>query len=313
MLSRSGLPDIDKWAANNWVSLLELNFYSHPSSLYEVEFPDGVILRSNGTPLDYSYLVSCSGQGGTFWKADGRQPDLEGLNHMVAMVLFTEAVGDLYARKEEIRTDFRGFTRAGIPNEDEYMPCLASAGISAIWYPKYRISLAVACQIAEKLCQKWQGSPDALDQTSIQKEARELWKRILDENMAVLTKKPGGSIEGEIKEAFDKERPKLLTTPMKRLLEGIALKGILEGLKEGGESDQIISNQIALFKRSCIAALEEAIVARINRVQDLSDVDRFLEVLDQEIDRTIIELPTRYPSITPFYIDEFEEKTHVDI
>lgn len=313
LLSRSGMPDLEKWAANCWGSLLELDFYSHPSSLWEVRFPDGVNVRSNDTPLDYTYLVSCSGQGGTFWKADGREPDLDGLSHMVAMVLFTEAVGDLYGRKEEIRTDFRGFTRAGVPNRDEHMPVLASCGISAIWYPKYRISLAVACQIAEKLCRRWQGAPDTLDQTGIEEEARGLWEQILDENMALLTKKPGGSIEGEIKEAFDKQRPKLMATPMTRIMEKIDLRGMLEGFKEEGEADKIISNQLAIFKKSCIEALKKAVIQRINRVQNLSDADRFLEVLDQQIDKTVSELPTRYPAITPFFIEEVEEKTRIDI
>ncbi|HAV43462.1 TPA: hypothetical protein DCX15_05550 [bacterium] len=313
LLSRSGLPDLEKWAANCWAGLLELDFYSHPWSLYDLKLPDGVRVRSNDTPFDYTYIVSCSGQGGTYWKADGRQPDLDGLNHMVAMVLFTEAVGDLYGRKEEIRTDFRGFTRAGVPNQNEHVPCLASCGISAIWYPKYRITLAVACEIAEKMLEKWQGAPDALDQISIQEEARQTWERILDENMAFLTKRPGGSIEGGIKEEFDKQKPKLLTMSMRRILEEIGIEGMVAGFKEGGECDEIVSSQLAAFKKNCMNALREAVIQRINRVQNLSDVDRFLEILDQQIDKTVTELPTRYPVITPLFLDELEAKARVDI
>lgn len=313
MLSRGGFSDVDKWAANCWAAILETDFYSHPWSMYDVRFPDGVRVRSNDTPLDYSYFVSCTGQGGTFWKLDGREPDLDGLNHMVAMVLFTEAVGDLYSRKEEIRTDFRGFVKAGVPNKNEHVPCLASCGISAVWYPKYRISEATACQIAESLCLKWQGSSDDLDHTKIEGEAKAVWNRILNESMAILTKKPGGSIEGEIKEQFDNKRPKLMTTPIRRLFEDIDLRGMLLKLKEEGECDGIITNQLAAFKKTCTDALEEAVIHRIDNVKDLADVDYFLEVLDKEIEKEVKGLDPRYPVITPFYLDDLERKTNVDL
>lgn len=313
MLSRGGFPDIDKWTANCWAAVHEMDFYSHPWSMYEVNFPEGVRIRSNDTPLDYTYFVSCSGQGGTFWRPDGKEPDLDGLNHMVAMVLFTEAVGDLYSKKEEIRTDFRGFTNAGVPNKNEHMPCFASCGISAIWYPKYRISEAVACQIAERLCSQWQGGLDSLDHTRIESEAKAVWEKILNESMGILTKKPGGSIEGEIKAQLDKQRPKLMTTPIKRLFEDIDLGGMLLKLKEEGECDRIISNQLAAFKKGCLDALDEAVIQRINNVKNLADADCFLEVLDKEIEKEVNSLPLRYPAITPFYVNELEEETKVDL
>lgn len=313
MLSRGGFPDVDKWAANCWATILEIDFYSHPWSMYDVTYPDGIRVRSNDTPFDYTYLVSCTGQGGTFWKPDGREPDLDGLSHMVAMVLFTEAIADLYSRKEEIRTDFRGFTNANLPNKNEHMPCFASCGISAIWYPKYRISEAVACQIGEKLCLKWQGDPETLDHTKIQADAKATWSRILNESMALLTKKPGGSIEGEIKEQFDRQRPRLLTTSIQRLFEDIDLRGMLLKLKEEGDYDRIITNQLAIFKKACIDALEEAVIQRIDSVKNLADVEYFLEMLDKEIEMGLETLPPRYPVITPFYVDELERKTRVDL
>ncbi|MEW5768194.1 MAG: tubulin-like doman-containing protein [bacterium] len=313
MLSRGGYPDIDKWAANCWATIHEIDFYSHPWSIYEAILPDRIKVRSNDTPLDYTYLTSCTGQGGTFWKQDGREPDLDGLNHMVALVLFTEAIGNLYSRKEEIRTDFRGFTNAGLPNKNEHMPCFASCGISAIWYPKYRISEAVACDMTKELCLTWQGNPDDLDHTKIETEARSVWERILSECMPFLTKKPGGAIESDIKEQFDKQRPKLMTVPVRKLYEDIDLGGILLKFKEEAECDKIITNQLAVFKKSCIDALEKAMTQRIDHIKNLADVDYFLEVLDQEIDNEIQRMPSRYPSITPFYMDEIEEKTNVDL
>ncbi|MBU1487694.1 tubulin-like doman-containing protein [bacterium] len=311
LLSRGGFADVDKWTANCWASILEVDFYSHPSSMFEVDFPDGVKVRSNDTPLDYGYLLSCTGQGGTFWKQDGKEPDLDGLNHMVAMVLFTEAIGGLYGKKEEIRTDFRGFANAGVPNKNEHTPVFASCGISAIWYPKYRISESAACQIVNEICLKWQGDPDNIDRTKIEEEAKTVWSRILNESMSILTRKPGGSIEGQIKEKFDNQRSKLMTTPIRSILEDIDIERLTLKLKEEEENDRIITNQLAVFKKNFAGALEEAVLNRIEMSKNLSDVDYFLEILDKEAEKVLAGLPPRYPIIAPFYLEELERKTKV--
>ncbi|MEW6681213.1 MAG: tubulin-like doman-containing protein, partial [bacterium] len=313
LLSRAGMPDIDKWAANCYSSLTELDFFSHPSSLYEVLFPDGIRISSNDTPYDYLYVLSCSGQGGTFWKEDGSSPDLPGLNHMIAMVLFTEAVSDLYSRKEEIRTDFRSFANAGIPNENEHLPFFASCGISCVWYPKYRITRAVACQMAGDLCRKWQGDPSFLDNTTINYEASKLWQTLLDTHITILTKKPGASIENEIKEKFDKQILNISRDDIVKIIENIGIKDILTSFKENGENDEVIKNQLAIFKKTFLDEVREIISQRINKTTNLSEVRAFLISLDREIEKTISSLPLKYPIISSLFLDEILQKAKPSI
>jgi len=308
LLSRVGMPDIDKWAANCYSSLIELDFMSHPSSTYEVLLPDGIKIKSNDTPYDYLYILSCSGLGGTFWKEDGSSPDLPALNHMIAMILFTEVVSDLYSRKEEIRTDFRGFANAGIPNENEHVPCFASCGISAIWYPKYRITRAVAAQMASELFKKWQGETGLLDHTVINQDASKALKTLLDSHITILTRKPGGSIESEIKEKFDKQIPNISRDELPKIIENIGISDILSKLKEEGSYSEIIKNQLAIFKKTMLDEIRDIITQRINKTQNLSDVRAFLISLDREIEKIIFSLPSRYPMISTLIVDEILQK-----
>ncbi|HAW49905.1 TPA: hypothetical protein DCX16_03020 [bacterium] len=302
LLSRVGFSDIDKWSANCFASLIELDYFSHPQSTYEVLFPNNIKIKSNDTPFDYTYLVSTSGQGGTFWKEDGTIPDLESLNHMISLFLFTEAVSSLYSRKEEIRTDFRGFVNATVPNENEHLPFLASFGISCIWYPKYRISRAVSCRLASDLCKKWQGEHSLLDQTSIKYDAEKLWKEILEKGITLLTKKPGGSIESEIREVFDKEMVNL-NRPISDIVDNIGIKKIMEMLKEDNDFDEVIKNQLAIFKRNTTDDIKHYLHTRINKHQNLSEAQSFISFLEGEIEKTMSNLPLRYPAITPAILD----------
>lgn len=310
LLSRAGMPDIDKWAANCYSSLIELDFFSHPSSLYEVLFPDGIKIKSNDTPFDYVYTLSCSGQGGTFWKEDGTSPDLSGLNHMISLVLFTEAVSDLYSRKEEIRTDFRGFTNAGIPNENEHTPFLASCGISCIWYPKYRITRAVACLMASSLCKKWLGDFTGLDNTTINFDANKTWTRLLDTHIAILTRKPDGSIEDGYKEKFTKPN---LNDDIEKIIEKAGIKDILADLREEGKNDQVIKGNLAIFKKTLIDEIKEIITKRINTNKNLLKEREFLFSLDREIEKTMEALPLRYPIISSLFLDEILQKEKPNI
>jgi hypothetical protein len=193
------------------------------------------------------------------------------------------------------------------------MPCLASCGLSYVWYPKYRVSEASACYVAKSLCKKWQGEIDELDKTSIIEDAKSFWKKMINENIGFLTKKPGGSIESEIRERFIYFKQKLLSSKMKDILEEMDINGMLQRLREDEEDDEIIRNQLAIFKKQIVDGIEKALISRINKTKDLSNVSLFLQALDKEIEKTVDSLPLRYPVITSFFLDELQEETYADI
>ena len=62
---------------------------------------------------------------------------------------------------------------------------LASFGLTAVWYPKYRIASASAALVSQRLCEKWieANSPEV----HIVNNAREEWENILLENIETLT------------------------------------------------------------------------------------------------------------------------------
>ena len=146
-------------AANCYASLSELNFYNYTSTFYDVTFPSGIKVNTTQKPFDYELLVSPSGRLPNIRFVSGGQVDEKGLSLMVALNLFAEAAGDTDGHKKEIRTDWVGFgagygelkpVPAGeIPT---MIKCLASFGLTAVWYPKYRIASAAACFASKALC-----------------------------------------------------------------------------------------------------------------------------------------------------------------
>ena len=119
-------------------------------------------IRSGVPPYDYTMLISRSGVNPIykFVKDDGSF-DEEGLNLMVALNLFADTAGDTDGKKEAIRINFLGFPDFGtlkkVPTGQiaTMMKVMASFGLTAVWYPKYRIASASASLISNKLCDNW--------------------------------------------------------------------------------------------------------------------------------------------------------------
>ena len=66
---------------------------------------------------------------------------------------------------------------------------MASFGLTAVWYPKYRIATAAACLISNKLCDDWLTSH--MPQATTVKNAETEWNQILKENIDTLTNPDG--------------------------------------------------------------------------------------------------------------------------
>lgn len=281
-------------AANCWASLIELDYYYHPDSMYDVTFPDRTQVRTNEPPLDYIYLLSCSGMGPDLHTEEG-EPDENALNHMAAMVLFSETVSDLFTRKDAIRVNFMSCPEACETNQNEHSRCLASCGIATVWYPKYRIAEAAACVEGKRLCEQWLGSIDADEKERIKKEAKRIWEQTLIDNLPTLTHKPGGSIEGEIKLWFDENKSRLLNESPEKMSK--ELKKQIERLKEEDEYDKHISGESrqTQFKDKIWSSLKETIYEKIDKTHNLSYVKSFLEELDKKLEDIMNSCPSKYP------------------
>ena len=313
----TGHQDTAVRAANCYASLAELNYYNHSNTRYDVTFPSGHgVGNPTQKPFDYAMLVSRSGKNPLLkFTLPGGGFDEEGLNLMVALNLFAEAAGDTDGQKEAIRTDWESFPGYGNlkpVQEGEIammVRCLASFGLTAVWYPKYRIASASACLISQKLCENWQGAhvPKA---TSVA-DADQEWKAMLRGNMDVLTHPEGQSplksrIESHLSQArqeFGKENTtaRQLETLMQAFPPG-------EGgpfhhkFAQGGQYFELMDMQVVECKKKFREAIGAALNNQLARIDfqgtyGLGDVRAFFQALDGKIKDTIDSCPDRLSTL----------------
>lgn len=174
-------------AANCYASLSELNYYNHEDTVYNVTFPDNQNVTNKQIPFDYAMYVSPTGKLPAIRFVVGEVVDVEALNLMVALNLFAESVGDTDGEKNKIRTDWVTYSGYGgmKPVRRGETPTMvrsmASFGLTAVWYPKYRIASAASCLASKNLCQNWMKGPGEeghKDGAAINAEATEVWNSI---------------------------------------------------------------------------------------------------------------------------------------
>ena len=302
-------------AANCYASLLELNYYHHQDTIYDIIFPDGRKIENvRKKPFDYTLFVSPSGKiaGNQFVKPNGFF-DEEGLNLMVALNLFAESAADTGGKKDEIRTNFISHVNFGtlkpvpqgeIPTMIRYM---ASFGLTAVWYPKYRIATAAACLISNKLCDNWLTSH--IPRATIVKNAETEWDRMLKENIDTLTSPEG---QAPIKSRIDTQltlakqqwgnkdiSPDQLSQNMEGFPTGESFKKKFE---QGGEYVELMKMQVSECQKAFRNAIEKTLNNQLGSIdfegtRGLGDVKMFFETLDKEIGKTIQNCPERMPSL----------------
>ena len=153
---RQKQPEHKEHGINCWAALRELDFYGQDKGRYQVKFPDGIKIDTLDEPFDTVYLESMQNQAG-----GGFTGDESSLRRMCAMNLFTEAVAGLADKKAAIRvnTKMRGFS---------------SFGLSAIWYPRNRISRAINRQLAIRMINGWLSNSD-IDPSKADDEVQNDW------------------------------------------------------------------------------------------------------------------------------------------
>ena len=302
-------------SANCYASLLELNYYHHQDTTYDITFPDKIKIENlREKPFDYTLFVSPSGKiPGNQFVTRGGEFDETGLNLMVALNLFAEASADTGGNKDAIRTNFTSHGDFGtlkpvrqgeIATMIRYM---ASFGLTAVWYPKYRIASAVACLISNRLCKNWLETH--IPQATIVSTANKEWDQILKENIDTLTSPEGlPPIKSQIETHLAKARQQWLNQDISanqlgRNMETFPTGGSFKNkFDQGGEYAELMNMQVLECKKEFRKAIEQILnnqLAKIDfdRTYGLGDVQTFFTALDKEIENTIQQCPDRVPSL----------------
>ncbi len=309
-------------AANCWASLVEMDYYSHRDTDYIATWPDGDKVNYSDPPFDYIYIISCSGNKSNL-RLHGK-PDIKALNHMAAMVLFSETVSDLLSKKEFILINHTSHKVYNTPYCEitqekssrrhlEDMPIFTTCGMAAVWYPKYRISEAAAFLVAMKIFKDWLGEISADTMQRIETQAKTDWEEILQDQLPNITYRPpgkGGPIEDEIKNWFKKEKEYHLKKSPSEILR--ILKKELEKFNEEKEIDKEISRPETLteFSNKIKESLKNKVSGMVNFHNNLSYAEYYLTRLAYEVGETIKLMPKKYPKPEP---KKLEGKIFVDI
>ena len=299
-------------SANCFASLWELNYYNHLDTIYDITFPSGQKVRTAKTPFDYVSFVSRSNMtGGIF--AKGGKFDEDGLNLMVALNLFADTAGDTDGQKAAILTDGVGFPGIGglkeVPKGEIpiMVRSMASFGLTAVWYPKYRIASAASCLIGRSLCERWLDAH--VDLAVIVTNASKEWVSIFDGNIGVLAAPKGqlpikDRIENHLNKAEATFNKATSANHLKHLME--TFPSDKDGpyrnqFAQGGEYFDLMNMQVPVCKKAFLSAIEQVLNIQLAKIDvggtyGLGDVRAFFVELDKEIARKIEEIPTNLPS-----------------
>ncbi len=300
-------------AANCYGGLWELNYYNHPDTSYKVIFPNNLpASEPNKNPFDDTMLVSRSSVDPLYKFVDQQGNfDEDGLNLMVALHLFAETAGDTIGLKKAKGIDGKalpgyGSLKVGKNNKKTVMSrSLASLGLTAVWYPKYRIASASAALVNQKLCEDWiaTNSPEI----NIVNDAKEEWQNILSGNIQTLTNPEGlPPLKGQINKLLAAASARFQSATadtLKSLTQNYPDKETFkEKFEGGGEYFKLMDMQKPECKKGFLNAIEKVFNTQLDKLKDngtygIGDVHAFFENLDKEIEKTMKECPALAPSL----------------
>ena len=304
-------------SANCYGSLWEMNYYSHPETTYDVVLPNDSNrdVPPDKIPFDDTMLVSCSGKNpnNQFVDENGKL-DLEGLNLMVALNLFSESAGN--TRRLKSAMGINGLSLDGYGTLKEIvtgkttvmMQSMASFGLTAVWYPKYRIASATASLVGQTICENWLESH--IPEATIVEDAKSEWKRIRDGNIDTLTSPENlPSVRDRIDEHLVKVKQARLNTDvsssqLSRFLENFPEDdSFKKKFAEGGQYVDLIKMQVSHCQNAYREAIENTFNNQLGRIEidgtrGIKDVIMFFEKLDAEIEKEIDKCPLQMPPLS---------------
>ena len=286
-------------SANCYASLLELNYYNHTDTTCDITFPTGHRVENmRRKPFDYATFVSRSSRTPTIKHVlPNGGFDEDGLNLMVALNLFSETAGDTDGEKAAIRTDWDGYEGVwglkdpAIRGDISFMvKFMASFGLTAVWYPKYRIATAAASLVSQDLINNLLGK--YMPQASVLADAAKEWQSIFRSNMNKLTEPEGqrpllSRIESELNSVISSRQTSRQTA-------------FSDKFNQDGDYYELIKIQIPECEKGYRNAIENVLNNKLGVIDfqsetGLEDVIAFFEVLDEEIEKSIQLLPDLLP------------------
>lgn len=301
--------------ANCYGALHEYNFYNHIDTSYSMVLPTGhEILEIKDPPFDYTLFESRSGKNSSirFNKPDGSF-DEEGLNQMVALNLFADVSGDSDGMKNAIRTDWYGHDgyRQIKPRRDGetnvMVRCMASFGLTAVWYPKYRIATGAACLIGQKLCENWLGSHQ--DNIKIKEKGSEKCNAIIEKHIDRLTSPPSDSpIKRELDALLVQARRQFPNAKSARDFENM-MRNFPHGASFHNKFDKgkDYCNLIEQLAPDCRQAMikeitsvfkEQLNMLTFNEGYGMGDVHSYFKALDHALEKYLEHCPARFPILS---------------
>ena len=304
-------------AANCYASLQELNYYSHSDTTYRVTTPNGEQLAEpEQRPFNYTMFVSRTGKNPNIkFTRPGISFDEEGLNLMVALNLFAETSGDTVSTKGGIRTDWVSFAGYGelksVPTGEipVMVRDMASFGLTAVWYPKYRIANAAACLVSKSLCESW------LDQhtsrADIAADVGRAQDAIIRGNLGVLARPPVAgrpALDSEIENLLNEVRTRFNQTSSNTLESEMQAFPKSEGgafrarFAEGGTYFKAMEENLAVLKAALLDEIDETFNNQLARIDlegtyGLGDVQVFFRELADAITKTRDQYPAEPPTL----------------
>ena len=317
-------------SANCYGGLWELNYYNHPKTTYDVTLPnsDGKVEYPEQNPFDDTMLVSRSGMNPIYKFVDQQGNfDLDGLNLMVALHLFAETAGDTRGLKNAMAINgqaLEGFGTLKQVSEGKIsvmMKCMASFGLTAVWYPKYRIASAVAGLVSNRLCKNWLDT--CVPQATIVNTANREWDQILKRNIDTLTSPEGlPPIKGQVESHLTQARQQWLNQAISanQLSQNMETFPIGDSFKnkfdQGGEYAELMNMQVPECKKAFRNVIQQVLNNQLAKIDfsgtyGLGDVQAYFEALDKEIEKTIQQCPDRIPSLN-LNLLEFDQIRRVE-
>ena len=297
LLAASYDEEVAVHAANCYAGLSELNYYNHSDTIYDVTFPKGQRVNTKQKPFDYTMVVSPTGKWRAIRFVAGGEVDENGMNLMVALNLFAEVPGD---------TD-GGLKPVPSSKTPTMVKCLASFGLTAVWYPKYRIASAAACYASKALCTSWQGKHTY--DANIKADAIKEWENII-ENADILTSPQVAgqlSLINEIRslldiasKAFNREISSEELMQEMNAFPGGEIGPFRSMFAEGGKYFAWMKAKVDNCQKAFLNAIDQLLDNQLAKVDThgtygLGDVRVFFEELTHTFEQTLQRCPSQLP------------------
>jgi len=302
-------------AANCYGALYEYNFYNHIDTTYSMTFPSGFqVSNVKDAPFDYTLFVSRSGKNPAvrFNKPDGSF-DETGLNQMVALNLFADVSGDSDGKKDAIRTDWYGHDGYRQLKEVEEgdtatkVRCMASFGLTAVWYPKYRIATGAACLIGQRLSQQWVKPHN--EAVTVRKKGRAACDSLVDKHLEKLTSPPEETpLRHVVDTLLSKARGQFgritETRELEKKIKSFPSNAEPFGDKfdRGREFYALIDQQVPICRQFLVDELWALYREQLNQLDfgrdfGLGDIETYFLALDGAIEELMKACPTSLPRL----------------